>query len=1226
MKATTAILFIWLFFIPLLKAVETIRLAVVPEDSESRVAADLLTVPLSGEKEIILLERAQIDTVLREQELAAGNRDYVKLGQVLGADGLLIVRLSKATDVQLLSVRLVAVKPGVILAQYEYPWPLNNPRPWTSLVVGQFEPFFPKLTVLPKDAVPISIVNLHSVVASPESEALEQKVTILLNNRLVREKEIFVLERRRMELLSREKEWNGSAENTFWNGSYLLEGTIDKAGISRTEVTLDVQLTPPDKKGVISLEISGARTNVPAVMNDLALQILTALKKKSTAPAWNSAAEAERYFEEVKWMFKWGMFEEAKSACETSWALGKQTPEVAELRIRSYQACAGPPGTCVIAGDRVAFGELVNLHVFDPSQIATYASVPNAEKFDDIVHAAALYSDGFHIFVRQQPELDPSWIGLGSEILDRCSEWLRYYYFTAEARLGQESRISEAKQRCREIAAMIENHPGFAHADTNHLLLQTTAGRFSFWVDTPEQCLPFYRELLDTGQWPLVRTRFFNAAYTEISVQRIRQGYARTEAVKAGPYADLANPCLTGWNWLDRERCPVVWSNFIDQLCASSQPLISLEGRILRCSYSWSEADFEQNLTELLDYVRQQQHAIAAAGLDQKLSPDLQGLIDFRKDTLTEVSQARLKDQIWAPFAEEFNNFEQQRAQVRGQQLRPAFVEDKKRYLETQTNFDFMSFANQLLNADYRASEAKELLPLMAQYEARIKSDNPAAGASRNVIIRKQMEQRQAKFWINNLEQKLSNIISAPLQTNVAFVKTVPKVIPLPVNSPSHMPAHLPTANQNSVVSSQAEPSPAQSAPVVLDVRHFWPIPLPDGSDDLAPQIASCCYRDGKLWVEVRYDPIGYKGRADFFGVDLRTFESEKAEFHGEDASLPNLIYRKPGAHPFEVDGNYLYLSLGSSIQRYAFKEHAWQQFQVPASGRIQPIRLGDHLYFTSSNSILEYTTDGAFHVLASSRRQPALNLLDKVENYGSPHLFRASDGALVACVQNDIYALTTTNGWVHMVTLPYVDWSRFYPFDDGFVVPVGPASREWWGMFGHLSAPKFLFRQSSPPGIVVHEGAIAQQGNSAGPVWEVPLPGIEFCNQGDSLWFLSGSPKVGADVSGHLQIQKVDGQDVALIRFKAGEEASVVIPIQFTAEATAFTPATVQMLAQPRVEPWKPNWLLEWTPEGLVISRALVPGFWFVPRTDLDRMVKLFYSRQGVPANQPAATPQAKL
>ena len=112
-----------------------VRLALIAEGDESSQTSDILTVELSKNPQIKLLERNEIEKVYHEQGLSSANRDYLKLGQVLGADGLLLVRASAATNnapvvVSVvarnakskmdLNVQLIAVRPGVLLTSERF--------------------------------------------------------------------------------------------------------------------------------------------------------------------------------------------------------------------------------------------------------------------------------------------------------------------------------------------------------------------------------------------------------------------------------------------------------------------------------------------------------------------------------------------------------------------------------------------------------------------------------------------------------------------------------------------------------------------------------------------------------------------------------------------------------------------------------------------------------------------------------------------------------------------------------------------------------------------------------------------------------------------------------------------------------------------------------------------------------------------------------------------------
>src|SRR6202012_5379439 len=117
-------------------------------------------------------------------------------------------------------------------------------------------------------------------------DELEQQIFVLAVERLVREKRIFVLERRRMRALSEEKNMAGMETEPFWNGKYLLDGTIDRKGFNPDVVTISARLiTPGGSPGLI--EASGSRTNYGEAVNHLAEKVLAALSLKPSPAAWN---------------------------------------------------------------------------------------------------------------------------------------------------------------------------------------------------------------------------------------------------------------------------------------------------------------------------------------------------------------------------------------------------------------------------------------------------------------------------------------------------------------------------------------------------------------------------------------------------------------------------------------------------------------------------------------------------------------------------------------------------------------------------------------------------------------------------------------------------------------------------------------------------------------------------------------------------------------------------
>ena len=264
------------------------QLAIVSESPEAGTVADVLTAEFTKNGNVHLLERAEIERVYQEQGLSAANRDDLKLGRLLGADGLLFLGTSPEGANQFLNVRLVAVKPGVVLVAERFPLPMKDLTGWSPLFARRWDPLLPKLAVLAKDAIPISVVNFHAGVRTATAAELEQQMFLITVERLTQETRLFVLERKSMQALSQEKEMNGTEAEPFWNGKYVLDGAIDRDGFNPEVVTINARLIPSDGKPIL-IDASGSRTNCMGVVNQLAEKILAALKLEASPTAWSAA-------------------------------------------------------------------------------------------------------------------------------------------------------------------------------------------------------------------------------------------------------------------------------------------------------------------------------------------------------------------------------------------------------------------------------------------------------------------------------------------------------------------------------------------------------------------------------------------------------------------------------------------------------------------------------------------------------------------------------------------------------------------------------------------------------------------------------------------------------------------------------------------------------------------------------------------------------------------------
>jgi hypothetical protein len=537
------------------------RLAIIPEAADFATVADLLTVELSAKPQVQVLERAEIEKLYREQQLSAANRDYVKLGQVLGADGLLFMNLTADGTNRFLSARLVAVKPGVVLENLRSPWPVPDAPGWARWVANHFTPLLPKLSVSAKDAIPISVVNLRSAVRSVEAQELERQLTVLLIERLTRERELFVLERRRMDLLSGEKELPGMGESTFWSGSYLLDGTIDRDGYSKEVVTVHARLAPPQGGASIALAVEGARTDLSGVIDQQARKIMESLKRSSSIAVWKPDAEAATYLEEGRWAMRWGSYGEAQTAFACAWALGMRTPEANVLRIEAYRL-----------GGENAMGR--GMTIIRAKLLATFSVPPDGRRADQVLHGLELYQMG----TARAEELDTKarleWQALGCRLLSSAGRWLQQYYFTPEARVEHKPKLAAMRSLAKQIAATLAQSPKKDDAE----FLGTLANFGVFWCETPEEGVQLWREFIRLRKYGYILSR-------------------------ATPDESLyIAPTLTGWEGKDRRRVPEVWTAYVRELCNSTDPAGRVCGRYLQCLEAGSFAEFTNAFSKAVEF------------------------------------------------------------------------------------------------------------------------------------------------------------------------------------------------------------------------------------------------------------------------------------------------------------------------------------------------------------------------------------------------------------------------------------------------------------------------------------------------------------------------------------------------------------------------------------------------------------------------------------------------
>jgi hypothetical protein len=1038
-------------------------------------AADLLTVEFSHQKQVGLVERDEISKVLREQGMSARQGpDFVRLGELLGADGLLFLDVVNRETNQLLTACLAAVKPGVVLDYSEFPFPLPETGPWSKMLAQKFAPLFPKLDVLVKDAVPISLLNFRSAVRTTDGESLERQLTFVLFSQLVHVPEVFVLERQGLPLLAEEKDLKGLREEPFWNGSYLLEGIIDKSGYREGRITLGARLTPPGGQPPMDFEVEGERKKAAALTEQLVVKLLTRLKPQTSLREWKALDEANRYLEEAKWAWEWGMVPEALAASDAAWALGRKDEQCGTIRVRAAADLA-VHDTPLAQRRRLEEAPFVRRA---PRPWPPFW--PGRKEVESANRALSAYEELCGMLSPEEPKLGSPLYYVGVETLLNASQLLQIFHYYPESRQPANEQLKELRARARTVSIWISRAPSvprayrseagveppermFSNIEDHDLLLCETRYA-SLWQDRPEDCLDLYRDLLRSG----------NSVY-------FHQICGRTSM----------NPRLAAWTEQDEALLPHIWGSFVQELCNSTNALLRVEGRL----FEFADASTEE----------QRKKATEAAVTELLATNQFHGEGESRYLISPETGDSLT---LLAPFDSVGREYHR-----RYDPMERAFkFEKQKQYLASNTPFDPEMFSRVMLCIEYSVAEAKELQPLfniyksnlLASLESTDSRDRLREGIAKDDLwfleVRLSWAQRlpvpqhlpmDGPAPRGPLEQRItsgsrfrspaeSNLVQGLSRTGSNVVARPPPVRHESGSRLSYQDWRQPPGNPGTGLSAREE----RSENLVTTAR-FYKIPRlalpPTPPGPFRMTVEGHRVLEGKVWFDVRYGwgtdwraaaavwdpgdaPPVVSAATITNGWRVIPYPGEDAGWN--DASSGGWDEALNGVH-FELFHGALYLSVWQGLmKRFLLQSNVWETLPIPVDKPTQLFALRDRLFAANEAAIYEILDNGQrTHLLASCRRRPSGSILDTLDTLGTPVLFPGPQNSLRASIGDKIYSWKN-HDWEEVFSLPGIAAPAV--FDDAIILRSKyPPAAKFWRLPKEGSEPELCWQEEwkiSPP------------------------------------------------------------------------------------------------------------------------------------------------------------------
>lgn len=1154
------------------------KLAIIAESSGAEDVASLLTAELSSNSNLHLLERDEIDRIAHEQGLSLVNQNYLKLGQLLGADGLLLIDGKYGEQIQVpfgksspqildLTSRLIAVKPGVVLSAEKFTVKKDDLADWTSTYVKHLDPFLPKLTLLVKDAIPISVVNFRCAAASTNAAEVERQLKLLAIERLSQERQCFVLERQRMQLLTQEKEFNLD-DSQFWSGCYLLEGVVDQNGYDEGTVTINARLTPPKGSGVpLLMEIRGSRSNLPEVINQLVTKVAEALKIGTTAPSWNPSAEATQYYEEAKWALRWEAYGEAQTAAESAWALGKRDSDCGLLRVQSYAyeiPAIFPSGSFRYDPNR-------------PQQKYGHLDEALDPKFCDTAsYGLTCYYECLRSYPDGEPKIltrgkgwndwhDSPWYLTGIESLNAASGILQYYNYLPSRQTAMAEKLSDLRSITRKVANLISESPSvhdsyyISNRSAGYDELSKTLGENPnifrcevnwgcFWQEKPEDTIAMYRQLMSSPVFSYIHADFWN----------------RPEE----------RPRLMAWNDSDSREIPIIWNNFMRELADSPDILHQLEYKGLVYTDAQSDTakhDAFTNFYESLIGARQLfiTNDVDIFYLDWGTSSHTQRapseiVTDFSR-SIEETYRKIYHPQLNAIFNERIGRPPPPVYKA------PELIAQEKEYLKAN-QYDSPTFNRIFLegSGEYSKSQALELEPFVAEYKSNLSVQID------ELKRREKIKALSSDEWMNESDME-SALSSMDFFVGRAISNAIhPQPPPVWHTDSGTLPSSYTFTAQ---FHKPANITGSDAVSNVLTVGKFYQIPLhglcKNGVGSAA--IVAHHWIDGKLLLDLA------------IGTHEYTFDQNSNWTSTANVTYPAFAILDPVAEHWNVilgqrEGDILaqnlsynrstlwhdriFTSDNHELKTYDLATRQWRTLEISDGNNYQLFNVNDRLYAANATTVLEIIDNGnATHLMASTRRQAPVTALDTVQlgnpYMGLPMLCPGPANSLRIITREKIYAWAGSD-WRYEADIPG-DATRPEILPDGILFR-GPNLYRLPYQSDELQVCIQQAASFAIGGMPLNIAIPAQSGSrhSLKTTWDMPAQFVKPMPQtwlGEQLYFLQdhsqkqdivqqmtdGSGKPYSLITGSRTLEK-DGANAELLCFSPGSRTPQKVFLRFSA------------------------------------------------------------------------------
>ena len=310
------------------------KFAIITTDATLENAESLLAVQLSRVDKAVVLERTKLRAVLKERALMenfgrspGGN---TRVGRLLGADALVVLRAYTIEDTEMAEARIVSVSTGLVTATMTTRLAGDSLETWAVQVATRCRADGERLFTPPAEAKLVAVVPFTAALNNTSSRELERQLGLLVALRLSQLPGVFLVEREELTRLWAE----GRAEDqALLKGSWIVQGAIEQS-LNDGGVSLKLTLKPGGGGEARELT-TGGKADSTSALSESAVAVAAQFLATRVAQSWSAQDEAAEFLRQSSDFLARRMWREAEATATAAWALGLRDDRVLKVRVQA---------------------------------------------------------------------------------------------------------------------------------------------------------------------------------------------------------------------------------------------------------------------------------------------------------------------------------------------------------------------------------------------------------------------------------------------------------------------------------------------------------------------------------------------------------------------------------------------------------------------------------------------------------------------------------------------------------------------------------------------------------------------------------------------------------------------------------------------------------------------------------------------------------------------------